>query len=156
MDKRPKIPGSIVLANPRHGEPRDRIVHIDLDKKKPFIIAKTDVVAGLVFLDQLAFKQERLGFGAHGVDIQVIYRIDEGIKLKIPPMTSRGLEIRTDPLAQIKRFANINDRPKAVFHQIDPRLMRHVADFFPNWLRCRHRESFALSVKALSKIWSGR
>ncbi len=100
--------------------------------EEPFVVAKTDVVARLIFLDQLAFQQERLRLAAHGVCVKIVNGVDQGVELQIPTHAAGRMEIGADALAQVAGFADINDRAETVLHQIDARLVRQIADFFAN------------------------
>ena len=48
------------------------------------------------------------------------------------------MEISADPLAQIARLADVNDRAEPVLHQINARLVRHFAELFANLIIDRH------------------
>ena len=96
----------------------------------PFIVAETDVITRLELLDQLAFQQEGLRFAADQVKIEIANSLDQRVELEVPAHAARRMKILADSLAQIARFAHINDRAKPVAHQIDARFVRQRANFF--------------------------
>ena len=64
MGKRPKVARPVLLPQACQDESRNRVVQVDFDKKKSFVVAEADVVARLKILDELAFQQQCLGFAA--------------------------------------------------------------------------------------------
>src|SRR6185436_2390851 len=115
------------LLQTGQSETRDRIVEIDFEQKKSFVIAKTDVVPGLKLLDQSAFEQERFRFIFDYVNVEIMNGVDERIKLEIPTLPAGGMKILRNAAAQIARFADVNDRAEPVLHQVDARFVRHRA-----------------------------
>src|SRR5665213_2228567 len=113
MGERPEVTRAIVLLQSRQHEARDGIVKVDLDEEKSFVVAKTDVVTRLIFLDELAFQQKRLRFAAHDVGVKIMNRLDQRVELEVPAHPPRRMEISGDTLAQITRLADVNDRAKA-------------------------------------------
>ncbi len=55
--KRSKVTRAVILFESREGESGDRIVKINLQQEKSFVVSKTDIVAGMKFLNQFAFEQ---------------------------------------------------------------------------------------------------
>src|SRR5689334_24734314 len=51
---------AIVRFEARQREARDRVVEIDLEQQESFVVAETDVVTRMKFLDQLDRKSTRL------------------------------------------------------------------------------------------------
>ena len=124
------------------------IVEVDLDEQEPFVVAEADVVARLIFLDQLAFQQERLRFAAHGVGVEIVDGLDQGVEFQVPTHAARGMEISADAFAQIARLADVNDRAEAVLHQVNARLVRHFGKFLPNLFGGGHAGSQELEAPA--------
>jgi hypothetical protein len=54
---------------------------------------------------------------------------DQCPELGIPPKSARRLEILADAAPQVPGFAHVNDGAKPVFHEVDPRFVREIADF---------------------------
>ncbi len=126
----PEISRAVVLFEPREGKVRDGVVQVHLEHQMPFIVTETDVVTRLEFLDQFAFQQQRLGFAADQVKIEIANRLSQGVELEVPAHAAGGMKILGDALAQIARFAHVDDRAKPVAHQIDARFVRQRANLF--------------------------
>jgi hypothetical protein len=140
IGERAKVARSIILPQPCQSEARYRIIQIDLQEKKAFVIAEADIVAGMEFLDQLAFEEQSLRFTPNDMGIKIVDRFDQCAEFKIPTLAAGGMKVLGDTPAQVSRFAHINDRAKAVFHQVDPWPMRYLAKLGSNLLGCWHRE----------------
>ncbi len=93
MDERPEITRAVVLLEAGEGEARDGVVQVDLEQEEPLVVAEADVVTRMKFLDELAFEQQRLGFAADDVDIEIVDGLDERLELEVPAQAARGLEI---------------------------------------------------------------
>src|SRR5438552_2206504 len=139
--ERTKITGAIVLLKPGESKSGDRVVQIDLEQQESFVIAKADVVTRMKLLDQLALEQQRFRFAAHQVKIKIVNSFHERFEFQIPTYPPRRLEILGHALAQIPGFANINNRPEPVAHQVDARFMRQAADLLANVL-CQFHSKF--------------
>ena len=74
--ERTEVTGAIVCLESRERETRDRVVEVDFQQQEPFVVAETDVVTGMKFLDQLAFQQQGLRFTADDVKIEIVDRFD--------------------------------------------------------------------------------
>src|SRR5438105_1029645 len=57
-----EVARAVVLFESGKGKPWNRVVKIYLQHQEPFVVAKTDVVTGMKFFNQLAFEQEGFGF----------------------------------------------------------------------------------------------
>src|ERR1700722_9933818 len=101
MDERPEVTRAIVLLETGEREARDGIVQIDLKQHEPLVVAEADVVTRMKFLDQLAFEQQRLGFAADDVHIEVMDGLDERAEFDVPTQAARRLEILADATAKI-------------------------------------------------------
>ena len=64
--------------------------------------------------------------------IEIVDRLDEGFEFQVPAQTARGLEIMAHALAQIARFAHIDDRAEPVAHQVNARFVRQDAQLLAN------------------------
>src|SRR5439155_22935071 len=134
----PEVTRAVVRLQARQGEARNQIVQVDLEQQKPFVVPKTDVVARVKFLDQLAFEQHRLGFAAHEMNINIANGLDQRVELQVPAHPPRRVKILAHPPAQIARLADIYHGPEPVLHQVNARLMRQLAQLLPNLIRNSH------------------
>src|SRR5436190_1538689 len=129
MGEGTEIPRPVVLLQPCQTETRNWVLQVDLEQEKAFVVTETDVVTRMKFLDQLAFKQERLGFAANDMRVEVINCIDQRIKFQVPALPARRMKILTDSFAEIARLAYVNHCAKPILHQVDSRFMRNLAKF---------------------------
>src|SRR5258708_3250060 len=108
--KRSEVTGAVLLFEAGEREARNRVVQIDLQQDEPFVVAETDVVTRMKFLDEFAFEQQRLRFVAHDVNVEIMNRLDQRIQLEVPTLPPRGMKVLADAFAQVARFADVNDR----------------------------------------------
>src|ERR1043166_189141 len=127
--KRSEITRAFVLLDTRQRKPRNRIAQIDLHHEETLVVPKTDVVARVKFLDELAFQQQRFRLTADEVKIEIVDGFDQRLELQVPTQPARGLEIKTDTLAQIAGLADVNDGAKPVAHQVNARSVRQRTKF---------------------------
>ena len=90
------------------------------------------------FLDEFAFEQQRLGFAADDVDIQIMNGFDKRLELGVPAEVAGRVEILADAPAQVPRLAHVDDRSKPVLHQVDARFVGQFSQFFAYGRRCDH------------------
>ena len=88
--ERPEVTRAVVLFEPREGEVRNRVVQIHLEHQEPLVVAETDVVARMKFLDELAFEQERLRFAADDVKSKSRIASTSALNFKSQPMRRDG------------------------------------------------------------------
>src|SRR5258707_6337715 len=104
-------------------------------------------------LDELAFKQKRLRFAAHDVEIEIMNRIHQRLELEVPAHPPGRLEILANALAQVAGLADVDNRAEPVAHQVDAWLVRQganlLADVFGD-LHASHK------ITARSGAWQGR
>ena len=124
-----KITRPVILLYTGQSKARDRVIQIDLEHEEPLVIAETDVVAGMEFLDEFALEQEGLRFAPDDMNIKVVDRFNQRLELQIPAETPRRLKIVAHPLAQISRFTHVDHRPKTITHQVDSGLVRERVQF---------------------------
>ncbi len=84
MDERPEITRAIVLLEAGEREARDGVVQVHLEHEEALVVAETDVVTRMKFLDELAFEQQRLGFAANHVDVEIMDGLDERLEFQVP------------------------------------------------------------------------
>ena len=99
----------------------------ELDVGVGLVIAKQDVVARLVGLDQIVFEQQGLGFAARDGGL------DPGYLGHHQPNAGAGmrfLKIARDPLFKVAGLADIDHMVEPVAHHIHAGFVRHVAEDF--------------------------
>src|SRR6266576_3719403 len=136
--ERTEVARAIVLFDAGEGETRDRVVEINFDEKKAFVVAKADVVARMKFFDEFAFQEEGFGFAANDVIIKIVNAVDERAEFEVPTHATGGLEVLRDAFAQVAGFADVNDSAEAVAHQVDARLVREIAKLLLDIVEQRH------------------
>lgn len=130
--ERAEVTRAIVLLETRERKARDWIVQIHLEHQVTLVVAETDIVARMKFLDQLALKQQRFRFTADDMKIKIANRIHQRAEFQIPTELARRMKILADSLAQVARLADINHRSEAILVQVNARLMRQRSEFFTN------------------------
>jgi hypothetical protein len=58
MRERAEVAGAVVLFDSGELDAGEGVVEVDFDEEEFFVVAEADVVAGAVFLDELAFEEE--------------------------------------------------------------------------------------------------
>ena len=81
MSIRTEITRTIVFLETSKPKTRPLLSLIHFHQQKAFIIAKRNVVTRPVFLDQLSFEQQRLGFALDSVGLKIPRRIEHGSRL---------------------------------------------------------------------------
>ena len=124
-----EVTRAVVLAHPRQLKTGNQIAHVDLDQQVRLVVAERDVVARSVFLDEPAFEQQRLRFGFDNVVLEIPDALDESASFHVGSLPARRHEVAADAFAQVSRLADVDDAVQAVAHQVNARLVRHVAQF---------------------------
>ena len=88
MRKRSEINTAIILPKPGEGEARNRILQVDLQQQKAFVVPEIDVEAGPELLDELAFQQERFRLGFHHVPVEIMNRLNQRVEFQIPALST--------------------------------------------------------------------
>ena len=136
--ERSEIASAMVGLDARENQAGDRVLEVHLEQQEPFVVPETDVVARPKFLDQLAFQEQRLGFTADHVTIEIVNGLHQGAELEIPSLPPGGMEILAYAAAQVTGFTDVDDGAKTVFHQVNPGLMGYLAEFVPDGFGRRH------------------
>ena len=121
----------VVFLQPHQREFGKRILQVDLQLQEIFIIAERDVVFRPELLDQPPLEEHRFGVRPHHMHGEIPHRVEQRPRLQIRQPRSRRREILRQPLAQIPRFAHVDDAVQAVAHQINTRLVRHLMEARP-------------------------
>ena len=100
--------------------------------------------------DELALEQQGLRLAAHQVKIEVMYSIHQRAEFQVPAHPARGLEVLADAFAEIARFADVNDRPEAVAHQVHPRFVGEGGKFAPDVIGHSHTPQPTSECRALA------
>ena len=127
MREWPEVARAVVLLHARELEARERIVQVHLHEQELFVIAKADVVARPVFLDQLALEQQRLRLALDRVRLEVPDAVEQRERLAIVMMPPTRMKILADALEQIARLADIDDAVEPILEQVHARLVRQLA-----------------------------
>ena len=98
-DISPEIAGAIVLFKTREREARNRVVQIDFEHEETFVVAEAHIIPRMEFLDELAFKQQRLRLAPDYMEIKILNTLDQRLEFQIPSQPSRRLKILGHPLA---------------------------------------------------------
>ena len=146
MGKGSEVARMVVFFQTRHHQPRPGVVRIDLHQIKALVVAKADIVAGTVVLDEFALQQQGLLLVADDMKLKVPDGVDQGAGFDIGTHFSRWHEIPGHSFAQIFRLSDIDDRSDAVLHQIDPGLMGHLTQFYSEIRLLHHRSSSIVAV----------
>ena len=81
------------------------------------VVFEQDIVAGLMFLDEVAFQNQRFGFCFGGQELDITDFIQ---KHSCPGMKNpRTLEIGTDPVPQNFCLTNIKNSRPGILHDIN-------------------------------------
>ena len=129
MRKRPEVARAVILFHAGELETRKRVIEVHFDQEELFVVAKTDVVARAIFLDELAFEQERFGLAFDRVRFEVPDAFKQRQRFAVVMMLASGMKILADALIEITRLADVDYAVEAVFEKIDARLVRQVAHF---------------------------
>ena len=125
-----EVAGVVLFLETGETKPRPFFGLIHLDQEEALIVAKGNVVARPVFLDQFTFEQNRFGFTLHGVGLKIPNRVQHGASLQISHCHFRGHEIGANAFAQIARFADVDDAVETIAHQINTGFVRHLVYLF--------------------------
>src|SRR4051812_39560775 len=82
--ERSKVFRPIFSLDAGEREARNRVVKINLQQEKPFVVAEADVVTRMKLLDEFALEQDRLRFILYNMDVQILDGIDERPEFHVP------------------------------------------------------------------------
>ena len=88
-----EVAAAVVLFKSGEAKTRPLLRQIDPDYEEPFVVAKRNVVARPVFLDQFALEQNRFRFAADGVRFKTPCRVEHGACFQIGLRQFRRQEI---------------------------------------------------------------
>ena len=131
-----EIACAVLLAHAGEGEAGHRLCEVDSDEQEAFVVAEADVVFRAEFLDEASLEKHGFGIAADDVVFEVPHTIDQGACFQVCREFARGHEVAAHSLAEVLRFANIDDMVQPVAHHIHAGLVRHVAE---NFLKIRAR-----------------
>ena len=78
MSIRAEIATSIIFLEPGQAKTWPSLGKIYSDHQEPLVVAKRNVVAGPIFLDQFAFEQNRFRFTAHRMRFKIPRGVEQG------------------------------------------------------------------------------
>ena len=105
------------IEPPREHDPREILGQRDLEVRVRLVVAKEDVVARLVRLDEVVLEEDRFELVVRGDEVDRVDLVDERHRLasRAPFPTRYGV----DPVLQVARFADVDDLALGVLVQID-------------------------------------
>ena len=122
---------------------------MDLDIRISFIVLQTNVVLGTMFLDQVPLEDERLELGPDQDPFDMGNLAHQAARLLI--MAGIRMEIRADAIFQTDGFADIDDRPFGVLHQVTAGFGGQRVENALDVFGCFHGNNFTASSKNRSK-----
>ena len=131
-----EIACSVLLAHAGECEAGHRLGEVDPDEQEAFVVAEADVVFWPEFFDEASLEKHGFGIAADDVVFEVPHAIDQGACFQVCGEFARWHEITAHSLAEVLRFADIDDMVQPVAHHIHAGLVRHVAE---NFLKIRTR-----------------
>ena len=131
-----EIACSVLFAHAGEGEAGHQLCEVHSDEQEAFVVAEADVVFRAEFLDEASLEKHGFGIAADDVVFEVPHAIDQGACFQVCREFARGHEVAAHTLAEVLRFANIDDMVQPVAHDIHAGLVRHVAE---NFLKIRTR-----------------
>ena len=114
-DIRPEILRAVLLHPAAQLQPGKRLAQVNLQVGIVFVILEQDVVIRFVLLDQVAFQDQGFQVRFAQEDVEIVDMGDHGRYLR---RMGRVPEIAPDPVFQVHRLADVDDRPGSVLHQI--------------------------------------
>lgn len=128
MGKGPEVAGVVVFFESGEAETREGVGGLDFDEEVAFVVLEADVVFGSEVLDEAHLEDEGFAFVANGVEFEVPDGFDERAGLGVGMTGAGGGEVVAEALAKIAGFADVDHLAKAVAHDVDAWLMRHVVE----------------------------
>ncbi len=115
------------------------LVPPDDDVRKGFVVPERHVIARLEALDEIGFKQKRLGFGARVHELHGRCRADHR---RDPVRMAPHPRIVLNAVLEVSRLADVNDLARLIHHAIDAGTRAQVLDVARNDLRPRFGRGF--------------
>ena len=92
------------------------------------VVAKKNVVARFVRLDEAVLEHECLALGIGDDDVDVNNSLDEAVEPRA--LDPRHLEVRAHPASKRAGFADIEDLPTLSTEQVDARAFGELVELF--------------------------
>ena len=127
MGERTEIARPIILSQSCKLKSRPGIVGIHAHEQEPFVIPEAHVVSGSKFLDQPPLEEDRFGFTADDVPLELPNTLNEGASFGVGGGLTRRRKVVRKSLPQVARLTDIDHPFQAISHHVDPWLVRHIA-----------------------------
>lgn len=114
---------TIILRPVAHALPTSDVrtgilmAHIEANIGVCFVVFKTDVVLGLVLLDERVFEKQRFDLGPCSHEFHIDDVGDE--MLGFSASLIQVLEITADAVFEALGLAHVDDQPVGIFHEVD-------------------------------------
>jgi hypothetical protein len=119
---------------PNDGEARPWALGREPDAEEILVVAKLDVVARAMLLDERVLEDRRLLLGRRDDRIEIADGLQkEGNEL--PLVRAPGLKVASDAAPQALGLAHVDDAPLLVFEEVNARLGRKGVELRLNGLR---------------------
>ena len=119
---RAKVFRSVFLDTAGHQEPRECLLHGQLQVRIMLVVLDPDVVPGLMLLDQVALQNEGLDFVIGDDRLQIRHLFHQSPDLD--GVFCAWLKVGANPMPEGNRFPHIDDPPVLVLEKIYAWLVR--------------------------------
>ena len=122
------VPGSVAAQTSRESYPGKGLGHRNTDVRISLIIREHSVVFGTMFLDQVAFEDQRFGLGI-GHDVLEPRDLRDHL-FDLRRALISGLKILSDPVFEHDGLAHVDDAVLRVMHEVYARAVWQLFKFF--------------------------
>ena len=113
IGKGAEIPGTIAQDPPGHADPRIVVLQRHLDIRIGLVIAKHDIIPGMMLLDERIFQNQRFHFIGYDDGFQIDSMTDHSRHFDGP--VGIVADVTFDAVAQIDCLAHINNMTFGIF-----------------------------------------
>ena len=103
---------------------------------KTLVVPQHHIEPRPVLLDEIVFKQQRLGLGIRDRDFHVRRFGEQRLHLRL---NVAGLKVGSDPVLQVSRLADVEDLAVRIQHPVDARTTGEAIDEYLGIERSRRR-----------------
>ncbi len=140
--KRPEIASRRAARAAVELQPRELVLHVQVDVGEALVVAQHDVEARLVRLDEVVLEQQRLGFGVGDRDLDGTDLRHQRLHLRVDVA---GGEVGADPVLETARLADVQQLLAGAEHAVHAGAPRQCGDVF---LRIKHAQAVASVILA--------
>ena len=134
--KRAKITRAVIFQRTGIRHCRPIFIEVDFDIRVAFVILETDIIIRPISLDEIIFQDEGFIFRIGDEEFQFFGFFY--LLYSFRRQFSRRLKIGTYTIAEAARFADVDNFPAGIFHQIDTRVGGQLFQLFVYQVTC-HR-----------------